>query len=157
MHCRSKAPLGRFLANVAAPAWRPARFWWEVYRQKGGTSLQYAPSILLIPYPSLPLSIAPLSLFVPGAPSAPSPPARLLQSSPSLPPRPLRSAFMTGGSGSPGPDPVSADGLPLIICTDCGLRRVVRRKSQQPWSAGQIFYCCPLHKVRIQSIWCFSG
>uniref|UniRef100_K3YDW1 Zinc finger GRF-type domain-containing protein n=1 Tax=Setaria italica TaxID=4555 RepID=K3YDW1_SETIT len=39
-----------------------------------------------------------------------------------------------------------ADGLPLIMCTDCGLRRVVRCKSQHKWSLCQIFYCCPLHK-----------
>ena len=132
-------------------------FWWEVCRQKGGTSLQYAPSILLIPYPSLPLSIAPPLSVRPRRPirSLPAGPPAAVLSLPAAPSSQI--GIMTGGSGSPGPDPVSADGLPLIICTDCGLRRVVRRKSQQPWSAGQIFYCCPLHKVRIQSIWCFSG
>ncbi|KAF8779106.1 hypothetical protein HU200_002779 [Digitaria exilis] len=32
------------------------------------------------------------------------------------------------------------------MCTECGQRRVVRRTSQQPWSKGEIFYCCPRHK-----------
>nr|TKW09578.1 hypothetical protein SEVIR_6G112000v2 [Setaria viridis] len=41
------------------------------------------------------------------------------------------------------------DGLPLIMCTECGLRRVVRCRSKQKWSLGQIFYCCPLHKEYI--------
>ncbi|KAG2622918.1 hypothetical protein PVAP13_3KG018400 [Panicum virgatum] len=39
-----------------------------------------------------------------------------------------------------------ADELPLILCTDCGLRQVVRRRSKQEWSFGKVFYCCPLHK-----------
>ena len=113
-------------------------------------------------YPFNSISQSP-SLYRPPLSVHPSRPIRSLPAGPptavlSLPAAPSSQiGIMTGGSGSPGPDPVSADGLPLIICTDCGLRRVVRRKSQQPWSAGQIFYCCPLHKVRIQSIWCFSG
>ncbi|CAL4952116.1 unnamed protein product [Urochloa decumbens] len=53
---------------------------------------------------------------------------------------------MVGGSSATGSNPVSADGLPLIMCTECGMRRVVRRTSQQTWSLGQIFYCCPRHK-----------
>ncbi|CAN6347152.1 unnamed protein product [Urochloa humidicola] len=39
-----------------------------------------------------------------------------------------------------------ADGLPLITCTDCGRVQVVRRKSKQEWSLGEVFYCCPIHK-----------
>ncbi|CAN6355819.1 unnamed protein product [Urochloa humidicola] len=53
---------------------------------------------------------------------------------------------MVGSSSAAESNPVSADGLPLIMCTECGMRRVVRRTSQQTWSLGQIFYCCPRHK-----------
>ncbi|CAL5066682.1 unnamed protein product [Urochloa decumbens] len=53
---------------------------------------------------------------------------------------------MVGGSVASASNPRSVDGLPLIMCTDCGRRRVMRCTSQQPWSLGQIFYCCPLHK-----------
>ncbi|CAO2204607.1 unnamed protein product [Urochloa humidicola] len=38
------------------------------------------------------------------------------------------------------------DGLPLIWCTECGARRIVKRTSKQEWSLGQIFYCCPNYK-----------
>ena len=37
--------------------------------------------------------------------------------------------------------------LPLIICSDCSRRRVVRRVSTQEHNRGQVFYCCPFHKV----------
>ncbi|KAJ1283409.1 hypothetical protein BS78_03G126200 [Paspalum vaginatum] len=36
--------------------------------------------------------------------------------------------------------------LSLIVCKDCGVRMVVRRVSGQPWSKGNVFYCCPDHK-----------
>ncbi|CAN6233675.1 unnamed protein product [Urochloa humidicola] len=38
------------------------------------------------------------------------------------------------------------DGLPLIWCTDCGRRKIVKRASKQEWSMGQIFYCFPNYK-----------
>ncbi|CAO2038079.1 unnamed protein product [Urochloa humidicola] len=38
------------------------------------------------------------------------------------------------------------DGLPLIWCTECGDRRIVKCASKQEWSMGQIFYCCPNYK-----------
>ncbi|CAN6342688.1 unnamed protein product [Urochloa humidicola] len=38
------------------------------------------------------------------------------------------------------------NGLPLIWCTKCGARRIVKRTSKQEWSLGQIFYCCPNYK-----------
>ncbi|CAN6381062.1 unnamed protein product [Urochloa humidicola] len=38
------------------------------------------------------------------------------------------------------------DGLPLIWCSECGRRKIVRRTSKQEWSLGQIFYCCPNYK-----------
>jgi len=47
-----------------------------------------------------------------------------------------------------------ADELPLILCTDCGLRQVVRRRSKKEWSLGKVFYCCPLHKVSSGVSWC---
>ena len=37
--------------------------------------------------------------------------------------------------------------LPLIICLDYSRRRVVQRVSTQEHSRGQVFYCCPFHKV----------
>ncbi|CAL5058799.1 unnamed protein product [Urochloa decumbens] len=39
------------------------------------------------------------------------------------------------------------NGLPLIWCTECKQRRIVKRTSKQEWSLGQIFYCCPNYKV----------
>ncbi|CAN6286842.1 unnamed protein product [Urochloa humidicola] len=53
---------------------------------------------------------------------------------------------MGGDSSASASDPQGADGLPLIWCTECGMRQVVRRVSQQPWSVGQVFYCCPKYK-----------
>ncbi|CAN6299255.1 unnamed protein product [Urochloa humidicola] len=38
------------------------------------------------------------------------------------------------------------EGLPLITCSECGRAQVVRRKSKQEWSLGEVFYCCPFHK-----------
>ncbi|CAO2168579.1 unnamed protein product [Urochloa humidicola] len=38
------------------------------------------------------------------------------------------------------------DGLPLIWCTECGNRKIMKRASKQEWSMGQIFYCCPNYK-----------
>ncbi|KAF8690611.1 hypothetical protein HU200_040981 [Digitaria exilis] len=49
-------------------------------------------------------------------------------------------------SSTSASNPLPTDGLPLITCTECGLRKVVRRKSKQPWSLGHVFYCCPLNK-----------
>jgi hypothetical protein len=37
--------------------------------------------------------------------------------------------------------------LPLIICSECRRRRVVRRVSTVMTSLGKVFYCCPFHKV----------
>jgi len=147
MHNRSKAPWSTFFqrgrANMVSTL-----FWWEVWHQRGGRSLQFCPFsafkfhiTVTIFYLSLYLSLSllcPLDiwsispvLFIPIAPST-------------------QIRLMVGGSISLAPNPLSADGLPLIICIECGLRMVVRHRSQQPWSAGQIFYCCPLHKVRIR-------
>ncbi|CAO2176163.1 unnamed protein product [Urochloa humidicola] len=53
---------------------------------------------------------------------------------------------MGGDSMVSASDPQGGEGLPLIWCRDCGMRQVVRRISQKPWSAGQVFYCCPKYK-----------
>jgi len=53
---------------------------------------------------------------------------------------------MRGDSSGSASDPQGAEGLPLIWCTDCKSRQVVRRVSQKPWSADQVFYCCPKYK-----------
>ena len=140
MHHRSKAPLERLFANVAVSMWRPPGFGGNFGARKelqpcdfplvcflNSTSL-FPLSLYRVPL-SLSLCLVPL-LFNTVAPSA-------------------QIRLMAGGSSAPAPDPLSADGLPLIICTECRLSRVVRRRSQQPWSEGQILYCCPRHNVRI--------
>ena len=44
------------------------------------------------------------------------------------------------------------DGLPLIICGECGKWRVVRCKLKQPWSEGRVLYYCPVHKVGLEDL-----
>jgi hypothetical protein len=67
--------------------------------------------------------------------------------------------LLAGGAGGSaasggGSTPAAAVGtdllapLPLITCIECRRFNVVRRVSKQPWSAGEVFYCCPAHKVK---------
>lgn len=66
---------------------------------------------------------------------------------------PTEKHTMGGDSSASALDPQAANDVPLIWCTDCGTSRVVRRISQKPWSLGQVFYCCPKHKVSVQLQW----
>ncbi|KAK8455472.1 hypothetical protein SEVIR_4G120000v4 [Setaria viridis] len=50
---------------------------------------------------------------------------------------------MGGDSSASASDP---QGLPLIWCTECGMRQVVRRISQKTWSLGRVFYLCTRYK-----------
>ncbi|KAG2593047.1 hypothetical protein PVAP13_5NG632029 [Panicum virgatum] len=53
---------------------------------------------------------------------------------------------MASQSSVSAPDPRLSEELPLITCTECGRKKVLRLKSRQEWSFGQVFYCCPMHK-----------
>jgi len=73
-----------------------------------------------------------------------------------LPPAPftISSTSMEVGSTASASNPLTSNGIPLIICTDCNRRRVVRRVSTKPWSKGEVFFCCPTHKVSVDCVPC---
>ena len=65
----------------------------------------------------------------------------------SFPIAPVQVDAVRGDSSAFTSDPQGAEGVPLIWCTECKSRQVVWHVSQKPWSAGQVFYCCPKYKV----------
>ena len=73
-----------------------------------------------------------------------------------LPPAPftISSTSMEVGSTASASNPLTSDGMPLIICTDCNRRRVVCWVSMKPWSKGEVFFCCPTHKVSVDCVPC---
>ena len=64
----------------------------------------------------------------------------------------ISSTSMEVGSTASASNPLTSDGIPLIICTDYNRRRVVRRVSTKPWSKGEVFLCCPTHKVSVDCV-----
>ncbi|CAL5016347.1 unnamed protein product [Urochloa decumbens] len=53
---------------------------------------------------------------------------------------------MGGDSSASASNRQGLGDIPLIWCTECGSGQVLRRISRKPWSAGHVFYCCPMYK-----------
>jgi hypothetical protein len=116
----------------------------HVWVGHGGSICVEAPGNLVLCIPSPLLSsvpIDPLSGSLRRGPTAPPSPAR----SPAPSPQVVRMLPQCSASASN----LGGTKLPLIICPDCKERRVVKRTctSKHPWSFGEVFYCCPAHKV----------
>lgn len=128
VHPRSKGPHPCRSADVAAPTWHRRVFGGSFAAGRGLASFWYAPWYLYkSSFPLIFISQALLSLsFLSLAISFP-----------------VAIPTMRGEWSASASNPSSANGLPLIMCTECEQRRVVRHTSQQPWSRGEIFYCCP--------------